>query len=167
MEVGMGKATRPAQAERPTINKSTDITQIFKVNPYTGKRDALAYESRSCGGIEVTRPYFDILSTHSRGVTMAITALSRWKGSREDIMRIAGKIKPIIEGHGAEYMRVGMIYSGAHAGQWAVAIRYADWTSFGKAQEAASSDDEYLATYAEAVKVGELMGRSIIVGVLE
>ncbi len=98
---------------------------------------------------------------------MAITALSRWKGSREDIMRIAGKMKPIIERLGAEYMRVGFAYSGPFTGQWIVAIRYADWTSFGKTQEAAASDDEYKATYAEAEKVGELLSRSIIVGVLE
>ncbi len=28
---------------------------------------------------------------------MSITVLSRWKGSREDILRISGKMKPIAE----------------------------------------------------------------------
>ena len=98
---------------------------------------------------------------------MAITTLSRWKGSREDIMRISGKMKPIIERLGAEYMRVGIFYSGTFAGQWVVAIRYKDWASFGKVMDATASDKDYQSTYAEALEVGELLGRSIIVGVLE
>ncbi len=98
---------------------------------------------------------------------MALTVLSRWKGSREDIMRVAGKMKPIIERLGAEYMRVGLAYSGPFTGQWVVAMRYSDWTTYGKAQDAAASDDDFQATYAEALKVGEIQGRSIIVSVLD
>ena len=98
---------------------------------------------------------------------MAVTALSRWKAKREDIVRVGKKMKPIMERLGAEYFRVGMIHSGAHAGQWLAISRFSDFTSYGKAMDAAAKDKKYQATYAEALKVGEHQGRSIIVSVLD
>ena len=98
---------------------------------------------------------------------MTITVLSRWKGSREDMVRVGEKMKPIAERLGAESMRVGQSYSGPYAGQWIIALRYTDWTSYGKAMDAAASDEEFQATYAEALEVGEFQGRGIIVGVIE
>ena len=98
---------------------------------------------------------------------MSLTVLSRWKGNRDDILRISEKMKPIVERLGAEFMRVGLSYSGPFAGQYVVAMRYSDWASYGKAMEAAASDEEFQATYAEAMEAGELMGRGIIVGVVE
>ncbi len=82
---------------------------------------------------------------------MPIVVLSRWSGaSRDDMVRIAGKIKPLCEKHGAEYMRLGQSYSGDYAGQYVFSLRYADWETYGKAMQAMSNDAELQAAYAEA-----------------
>ena len=98
---------------------------------------------------------------------MAVTALSRWKAKREDFVRVGKKMKPIMERLGAEYFRVGIIHSGAHAGQMLAVSRFSDFTSYGKAMDAATKDKKYQETYAEALKIGEHKGRSIVVSMLE
>lgn len=98
---------------------------------------------------------------------MAVTALSRWKGSQEDMMRLAGKMKVIHQRLGADSFRLGRFHVGANAGNWLVGIRYSDWTSYGKAKDAGASDDEYQATYAEVIKTVELLGSSLVENVLE
>ena len=97
---------------------------------------------------------------------MSITVMSRWSSdSRDDVARIAVKIKPIFEEHGAEYVRLGQAYSGPFAGQFIVAQRYADWETYGKAMQAMSNDPAFQEAYAEATKVSKLEGRSIIVDI--
>ncbi len=97
---------------------------------------------------------------------MSVTVLSRWSGaSRDDVVRVAAKVKPVVEGHGAEYMRMGQAYSGAYAGQFIVVMRYADWETYGKAMDAMSNDPAFQEAYAEALSVGQLEGRSIITGI--
>ncbi len=97
---------------------------------------------------------------------MSITVLSRWSSaSRDDVVRVAGKVRPIVEKHGAEYIRLGQAYSGAYAGQFIVSMRYADWETYGKAMQAMSNDPAFQEAYAEALSVGQLEGRSIIVGI--
>ena len=97
---------------------------------------------------------------------MSITAMSRWSSdSRDDVARIAVKIKPIFEEHGAEYVRLGQAYSGPFASQFIVAQRSADWETYGKAMQAMSNDPAFQEAYAEATKVSKLEGRSIIVDI--
>lgn len=97
---------------------------------------------------------------------MSITVLSRWtSASRDEVARVASKARPVVEGHGAEYMRLGQAYSGPFAGQFIVAMRYADWETYGKAMQAMSNDPAFQEAYAEALSVGQLEGRSIIVGI--
>ena len=97
---------------------------------------------------------------------MSITVLSRWStDNRDDFIRVASKARPIAEEHGAEYMRLGQVYSGPFAGLYIVVIRYADWETYGKAMQSMSNDPAYQEVYAEATTVGKLEGRGIIVGI--
>lgn len=96
---------------------------------------------------------------------MAITVLSRWTGNRDDVIRIAGKVKPIVEKHGAEYMRLGQAYAGAFTGQFIVAMRFSGWETYGRAMEAMTSDPEYQAAYAEATAAATIEGRGIITSI--
>ena len=94
---------------------------------------------------------------------MTVSILSRWTAKQEDVLRIGRKMKPIYEKHGAE-MRVGQIYTGPYAGQFLAAARFPDWETYGRAMHAMSTDAEYQSILAEAHQVGELHGRSIVVG---
>jgi len=94
---------------------------------------------------------------------MPVSILSRWTAKQEDVLRIGRKMKPIYEKHGAE-MRVGQIYTGPYAGQFLAAARFPDWETYGRAMHAMSTDAEYQSILAEAHQVGELHGRSIVVG---
>ena len=97
---------------------------------------------------------------------MPITVLSRWSSdNRDEMIRLAGKVKPIVEEHGAEYMRLGQSYSGPYAGQFVIAMRYADWETYGKAMQSMGNDPAFQDAYAEATKVAKLEGRGIIVGI--
>ena len=94
---------------------------------------------------------------------MTITAVSRWKGNQEETSRIAREIAPILKGHGAVSVRWGPCHAGAYAGQMFAAIVFPDWTTYGSAMHALSEDAAYQRLYAEALKIGELQKRSVIV----
>jgi len=94
---------------------------------------------------------------------MPVSILSRWTAKQEDVLRIARKVKSIYDKHGAE-IRVGQIFTGPYAGQFLAAARFPDWETCGKALHAMSTDAEYQSILAEAQQVGELHGRSIVVG---
>ena len=94
---------------------------------------------------------------------MPVSILSRWTAKQEDVVRIGRKVKSIYEKHGAE-MRLGHIFTGPYAGQFLAAARFPDWETCGKVMQAMSTDAEYQNVLAEAHQVGELHGRSIVVG---
>ena len=94
---------------------------------------------------------------------MAIVSVSRWKVSAEHAMPIARQVAPILKAHGATSVRFGPCYSGPDAGHIYVAITFPDWASFGKAQHELSADAQWQRLYAEALKIGELQDRSLIV----
>ena len=94
---------------------------------------------------------------------MAITTVSRWKANQEDASRIAREIAPILKRHGALSMRWGSCHAGAYAGQMFVAIAFPDWAAYGRAMHALSEDAAYQRLYAEALKIGELLERSVLV----
>ena len=103
---------------------------------------------------------------HREETDMSITVLSRWSSdSPSDVARIAGKVKSIVEGHGAEYMRLGQAYSRPFTGQFIVAQRYADWETYGRAMQAMGNDPAFQDAYGEATAVAKLEGRGIIVGI--
>jgi hypothetical protein len=94
---------------------------------------------------------------------MAIVNVSRWKGNLAQAMPLAKEAGSIVKRHGATSMRMGPCYSGPHAGQLYIAIAFADWETFGKAQQALAADANFQKLYAEASKVVELQERSILV----
>jgi hypothetical protein len=94
---------------------------------------------------------------------MAIVSVSRWKASAEQALPIARQVAPILKGHGATSVRFGPCYSGPDAGCVYVAITFPDWASFGRAQQTLAADAQYQRSYAEALKIGELQDRSLIV----
>jgi hypothetical protein len=94
---------------------------------------------------------------------MPIVAVSRWKGSADQALPIAREVAPILKKHGAISVRCGPCFAGPDAGQVYVAITFADWASFGRAQQALAIDAQMLKLYSDASKVAELQDRSIIV----
>jgi uncharacterized protein DUF6854 len=94
---------------------------------------------------------------------MAIVNVSRWKGNLAQAMPLAKEAAAIVKKHGAAYMRMGPCYSGPHAGQLYIAISFADWATFGRAQQALAADVNFQKLYAEASKVVELQERSLLV----
>jgi hypothetical protein len=93
---------------------------------------------------------------------MAIVSVSRWEGPAEQAAPIARQVAAVLKGHGATSVRFGPCYAGADAGKFYVAITYPDWAAFGRAQQALASDAQYQRLYAEALKIGKLHDRSLI-----
>ncbi len=101
---------------------------------------------------------------------MSIPTLTRFKvnpGGMEEAIAFSKRAKAVFERLGAEYARLGTIYSGTWASQLILAVRYSDWETYGGVQAAARQDPEYQSLMAElqAGSVGELEGRSIIDGI--
>ena len=98
---------------------------------------------------------------------MAVTSLARFNGgSREALIANGRRAKAIHEKAGAELFRVGQIYTGPHAGQWMVSVRWADWEAYGRAQQILASDNEYQQLWSDVAKSGsQLVDRALIVGV--
>jgi putative AlgH/UPF0301 family transcriptional regulator len=94
---------------------------------------------------------------------MAIVNVSRWKGNLTQATPIAREAGAIVKQHGAVSMRMGTCYSGPHAGQLYIAIAFADWETFGKAQQVLAADENFQRLYAEALKLVELEERSLLV----
>jgi hypothetical protein len=98
---------------------------------------------------------------------MSVTSLSRWSGGT--LEQIAANVKTataIQQKLGAETVRVGQIYTGPHAGQYVVAVRYPNWESYGKAQQALASSAEYSKLHAKITSEGSrLESRTLIAGI--
>jgi hypothetical protein len=94
---------------------------------------------------------------------MAIVSVSRWKASAEQAQPLAREIAPIVKAAGARYFSCGPCYSGPDTGEFYVAITFPDWTAFGRAMQTLSADPQYQRIYSEALKVGELQDRSVII----
>lgn len=95
---------------------------------------------------------------------MAITSLTRWiGGSDESVVANLKHAKALLEKAGAESVQVGRIYSGPHADQWTISVRYADWETFAKVQKAVSYDENYHNPVAQDEAQTELAERTIII----
>lgn len=93
---------------------------------------------------------------------MAVIAVSRWKVNIEQARPVAREIAPLLKAQGATSVRIGACHAGPDAGKVYVAIAFADWASYGRAMQALSADPQYQRIYAEALKIGELVDRSLI-----
>jgi hypothetical protein len=93
---------------------------------------------------------------------MAIVSVSRWEGPAEQAEPIARQTASVLKGVGATSFRFGPCFAGPDAGKLFVAITYPDWATFGRAQQALANHAEYQRLYAEALKIGRLHDRSLI-----
>jgi len=97
---------------------------------------------------------------------MSIVQFTRFKTDKADEMiQIARRAKKIFEKHGAEFLRLSRFHTGVWAGEWLVATRYSSWEVYGKVQEAVAKDAEFIQLQAEGLKIAELQGRNIAVGI--
>jgi hypothetical protein len=97
---------------------------------------------------------------------MSIVQFTRFKSDKaEEMVKIAKQAKAIFEKHGVEFLRLSRFHTGAWAGEWLVATRYASWEVYGKVQEAVSKDPAFAKLMAHTITVAELTGRNIAVGV--
>jgi hypothetical protein len=97
---------------------------------------------------------------------MSIVQFTRFKTDKaEEMVQIARRAKKIFEKHGAEFLRLSRFHTGAWAGEWLVTTRYSSWEAYGKVQEAVANDKEFAQLQAEGMKIVELEGRNIAVGV--
>ncbi|OKO71538.1 hypothetical protein AC629_39215 [Bradyrhizobium sp. NAS80.1] len=97
---------------------------------------------------------------------MPIVQFTRFKTDKPDEMtQIVRRAKTIFEKHGAEFLRLSRFYTGAWAGQLLVATRYSSWEVYGKVQEAVAKDPEFAQVQADGMKIAELQGRNIAVGI--
>jgi hypothetical protein len=97
---------------------------------------------------------------------MSIVQFTRFKTDKADEMiQIARRAKKIFEKHGAEFLRLSRFHTGLWAGEWLVATRYSSWEVYGKVQEAVAKDPEFTQLQAEGLKIAELQGRNIAVGI--
>jgi hypothetical protein len=95
---------------------------------------------------------------------MPVTVESRWHGgSRDAVVAFGKQLKPIVEELGGEY-RLGQIHTGANVGQWVATLRFPDWASYGKASHVFANDPAFQDIMAKVMAVGQLVDRTLIVG---
>ena len=96
---------------------------------------------------------------------MTVTTFTRWKGGKPDDMVNAAKTaRSHIMKHGAEMVRLSRFQTGQFVGEWLVVVRYADWTSYGKAQDGLAKDAGYQKLLGQVSGMAELTGRNVLVG---
>jgi hypothetical protein len=97
---------------------------------------------------------------------MAVVTFVRYSGGKWDaVINAVKQGKTFLEKAGAEWVRLSQIHTGPHAGQWLVSIRYPDWATYGKAQQALTSNAAYQKFLADNVAMVQLQERTIVVGI--
>lgn len=97
---------------------------------------------------------------------MYVMQLTRFKGGKDaEMVKSAKAAAAIIQKHGAEFFRLQKFHSGPFVGEWLVAIRFADWTTYGKVQDALAKDADYQALFAKVLGTAELTFRAVATGV--
>ena len=94
---------------------------------------------------------------------MPIASVTTFRIDREQGLRLAAQAAPILKRHGATGVRAGFCHSGGRTGSVTMVITYPDWQVFGRAVQGMYEDQGYQALFAEAMKTGELLDRSIMV----
>jgi hypothetical protein len=97
---------------------------------------------------------------------MPIVQFTRFKTDKPDQMvQLVKRAKTIFEKHGAEFLRLSRFHTGSWAGELLVTTRYSSWEVYGKVQEAVAKDPEFAQVLADGLKIAELQGRNIAVGI--
>jgi hypothetical protein len=79
------------------------------------------------------------------------------------MVQIVRQAKKIFEKQGAEFL--SRFHTGPWAGELLVTTRYSSWEVYGKVQEAVAKDPEFAQVQADGMKIAELQGRNIAVGI--
>ena len=83
---------------------------------------------------------------------MAVVTFSRYSGGNRDALIPLGKqSKAFHEKAGAEWLRVSLIHTGPHAGQWLVSIRWPDWAAYGKGQQTLQVTQRFRKSWLKSV----------------
>ena len=97
---------------------------------------------------------------------MAVVVMQRFSGGDRDAAIARSKrAKVFFEKAGAEWLRLGEIHTGAHAGQRLMSIRWPDWATYGKAMQSLAGDPEFQKLLAESRANTKLEERTIVVGI--
>jgi hypothetical protein len=97
---------------------------------------------------------------------MSITQMTRWKcDERGEILQAARSAKALAEKYGGEFLGFSRFYTGPHVGEWLFAVRYPDWATYAKVQQAQADDAEYHALRSLVGAMAELTDRSVLVDV--
>ena len=97
---------------------------------------------------------------------MPIVQFTRFKTDKPDeLVQIVRRAKKIFEKHGAEFLRLSRFHTGPWAGELLVTTRYSNWEVYGKVQEAVANDPEFAQVQADGMKIAQLEGRNIAVGI--
>lgn len=79
---------------------------------------------------------------------MAVIKVTRWTANLTEGVPVGREAAAIVKHHGAVSVRMGNCYGGPHAGQLYIAITFADWASFGSAEQALAADANFRGAYA-------------------
>ena len=100
---------------------------------------------------------------------MSITQLTRFKAKSgetpADMIKSARQAKAHWEKHGAEYVGFSRFHTGTWTGEWLFVVRFPDWGTYGKAQEATAKDAAFQKLLAHVLTTSDMMGRTILTGV--
>jgi hypothetical protein len=89
--------------------------------------------------------YVNIQFLHPNSeVEMPVSAISHYRGGTvEDVTPLAKKMKAVLLKHGVLAYRVSRFQTGQNVGEWMVAVQYADWMAYAKAQDSFAQDPEH------------------------
>lgn len=93
---------------------------------------------------------------------MSITTVTRFKIDRQEAIKLAKDATPLMKQQGASGVRIGYCHSGEHCGHTLVVVTYPDWDTYGRAMTARAKDAAYQKLFAQVLKTGELLDRSIM-----
>jgi hypothetical protein len=94
-----------------------------------------------------------------------IRLMSYWENAADHavFVRNANAIKRIWLRHGADDFRIARVHTGQNTGQYEVTITFADWATFGRASQGATTDDEFIKMMEASYANGKLTERVITV----
>src|SRR5512139_2335840 len=97
---------------------------------------------------------------------MTVTVVTRWiTPNVEASTRLAKRAKAIWMENGAKDFRLSQIFTGPYAGQWVVAVTFADMAAYAKALAVVPTSSGMQKVQKDNAKVGAVMQeREILVG---
>ena len=72
-------------------------------------------------------------------------------------------MKAVLLKHGVLAYRVSRFQTGQNVGEWMVAVQYADWMAYAKAQDGFAQDPEHKKVVTEISKIVTVISRDLVV----